>query len=42
MNKQKANEIKNNIFIIKWDKRQVRKRIKEKWKQIILCLTFFS
>jgi len=33
MNRQKANEIKNNFFIIKWDKRQENKRIKEKWKQ---------
>jgi len=40
---QKVDEIKNNVFIIKWDKRQGRKSINEKWKQKkSLCLTFFS
>jgi len=41
---QKADEIKNNVFIIKWDKIQGRKSINEKWKQKkkSLCLTFFS
>jgi len=38
---QKANEIKNNVFIIKWDKRQGRKNINEKWKQKKSVSNFF-
>jgi len=44
-NKRKADEIKNNVFIIKWDKRQETRKEEHKWemkeKIMSLCLTFF-
>jgi len=42
MNRQKANELKNNVFIIKWDRKQEKNKWEMKAKIMSLCLTFFS